>query len=59
MFMIPMPPTMSEIEAMPASSRVSVSLTDEAVSSSCAWSRIVKSSVVAGRQLVALAQQRR
>ena len=37
MFMIPMPPTMSEIEAMPPSSTVSSPVTDENVESSCAW----------------------
>jgi hypothetical protein len=35
MFMIPMPPTTSEIEAMPPSSSVSVPLIDEAAASSC------------------------
>ena len=44
MFMIPMPPTISEIEAMPPSSSVSVPLIDDAVSSSWAWSKIEKSS---------------
>ena len=36
MFMIPMPPTSSEIEAMPASSRVNTSLTLLTVPSSWA-----------------------
>ena len=36
MFMIPMPPTISEIEAMPPSRNVSVALIDDAVASSCA-----------------------
>ena len=44
MFMIPMPPTTSEIEAMPPSSSVSVPLIDEAASSSWVWSKIEKSS---------------
>ena len=42
MFMIPMPPTMSEIEAIPPRSSVSVPLIDEAVASSWAWLRIVE-----------------
>ena len=44
MFMIPMPPTISEIEAMPPSSSVSVPLIALAVWSSCDWSKIEKSS---------------
>ena len=51
MFMIPMPPTRSEIEAIPASSRVSRSLTPLTVVSSWAWSAIVKSSVPPGAML--------
>ena len=35
MFMIPMPPTTSEIEAMPPSRSVSVPLIDEAAASNC------------------------
>ena len=42
--MIPMPPTTSEIEAIPPSSRVSVPLIDEAASSSWVWSKTLKSS---------------
>ena len=45
MFMIPIPPTTSEIEAMPASRIVSVVVTAETVLRSWAWSWIVKSSV--------------
>ena len=41
--MIPMPPTTSEIEAIPPSSSVSVPLIDEAASSSWVWSKMVKS----------------
>ena len=44
MFMIPMPPTMSEIEAMPPSSSVSVPLIEDAASSSWVWSNTLKSS---------------
>ena len=44
MFMIPMPPTTSEIEAMPPSSRVSVALIEDAASSSWVWSKTLKSS---------------
>ena len=44
MFMIPMPPTISEIEAMPPSSSVRVPLIDEAASSSWVWSKMLKSS---------------
>ena len=44
MFMIPMPPTISEIEAMPPRRSVSVPLIDEAASSSCVWSKMSKSS---------------
>ena len=43
MFMIPMPPTTSEIEAIPPSSSVSVPLIDEAASSSWVWSKMLKS----------------
>ena len=39
------PPTSSEIEAMPASSRVSTSLTELTVPRSCDWVAIVKSAV--------------
>ena len=53
MFMIPMPPTISEIEAMPPSSRVSVPLIALAVWSSCDWSKIEKSSSSVGREVVA------
>ena len=45
MFMIPIPPTTSEIEAIPASRIVSVVVTADTVLRSCAWSWIVKSSV--------------
>ena len=48
MFMIPMPPTMSEIEAMPPSSRVRVALIDEAASSSWVWLKTLKSAVSVG-----------
>ena len=48
MFMIPMPPTTSEIDAIPPSSRVSVPLIALAVWSSCDWSKIVKSAVSVG-----------
>ena len=44
MFMIPIPPTRREIEAIPAKSRVSVSLTPLTVPSSWAWVAIEKSS---------------
>ena len=43
MFMIPIPPTTSEIEAMPPRRRVSVELIEDAVSSSWAWSKTLKS----------------
>ncbi len=46
MFMIPIPPTSSEIEAMPPRRSARVAPTDENVSRSCAWSAIVKSCVV-------------
>ena len=39
MFMIPMPPTISEIEAIPASSTVSSPVMELTVVSSWAWSR--------------------
>ena len=45
MFMIPIPPTMRAIEAIPPSSSVSVSLIVEAASSSWVWSKIEKSSL--------------
>ena len=44
MFMIPMPPTTSEIEAIPPSSSVSVPLIDDAAASSWVWSKMLKSS---------------
>ena len=44
MFMIPMPPTTSEIEAIPPSSRVSVPLIEDAAASSWVWSKMLKSS---------------
>ena len=59
MFMIPMPPTTSEIEAIPPSSSVSVPLIDEAASSSWVWLKTLKSAVSVGGQVVAVAQQRR
>ena len=37
MFMIPMPPTISEIPAMAARSRVSVRVVDDAVEARSAW----------------------
>ena len=43
MFMTPMPPTSSEIAAIPASSAVSVLLTEPAVESSDCWLLMVKS----------------
>ncbi len=46
MFMIPMPPTTREIEAMPPRSSVSRPVTDENVSSSWAWLAMLKSSFV-------------
>ncbi len=46
MFMIPMPPTRSEIEARPPSSTVSNPVMDEKVESSCAWLVMLKSSLV-------------
>ena len=45
MFMIPIPPTTSAIEAMPPSSSVSVPLIVEAACSSWVWSKIWKSSL--------------
>ena len=45
MFMIPMPPTTSEIEAIPPSSRVSVALIEDAASSSWVWLKTLKSAV--------------
>ena len=59
MFMIPMPPTISEIDAMPPSSSVSVALIDDAVASS--W-RLVEDRevvVVGRRQVVAVAEEDR
>ena len=44
MFMIPMPPTTSEIEAIPPSRSVRVALIEEAASSSWVWSKTLKSS---------------
>ena len=58
MFMIPMPPTTSEIEAMPASSSVSRSLMELTEASSCAWLAMVKSSRGARGDAVALLEQR-
>ena len=43
MFMTPMPPTSSEMAAMPASSTVSVLSTELAVSSIWVWEVMVKS----------------
>ena len=57
MFMIPMPPTISEIEAIPASSRVSVAVIDDAASSSWVWLKTLKSAVSAGGQLVPVTEQ--
>ena len=58
MFMIPMPPTTSEMAAMPASSSDSRPEIELKVSRIWAWLEMVKSSV-AGSRAVALAQQRR
>ncbi len=57
MFMIPMPPTSSEIEAMPPSRRVSSPLTELTVPSSWAWSAMVKSSVPPRGDAVTLLEQ--
>ena len=59
MFMIPMPPTTSEIEAIPPSSSVSVALIDDAAASSWVWLKTLKSAVSVGGEVVAVAQQRR
>ena len=45
MFMIPIPPTINEIEAIPPRSRVSVALIDDAASSSWVWLNTEKSAV--------------
>ena len=45
MFMIPMPPTTSEMDAMPASRMVSRELMESTDCSSWAWSAMEKSSV--------------
>ena len=45
MFMMPMPPTTSEMDAMPASRMVSSSLMESTDASSWAWSAMLKSSV--------------
>ena len=58
MFMIPMPPTISEIEAIPPSSSVSVALIDDAAASSWVWLKTLKSAVSVGGQVVAVAEQR-
>ena len=47
MFMTPIPPTSSEMAAMPASSTVRVLLTEVAVVSSDSWLWIVKSASAA------------
>ena len=47
MFMIPIPPTISEIEAIPASSTVSRPVIESTVVSSWAWSNTLKSAVSA------------
>ena len=59
MFMIPMPPTTSEIEAIPPSSRVSVALIDDAAASSWVWLKTLKSAVSVGGQVVPVAEQGR
>ena len=48
MFMIPMPPTTSEIEAIPPSRSVSVALIEEAAASSWVWLKTLKSAVAVG-----------
>ena len=45
MFMIPMPPTTSEIEAIPPRRSVSVVLIDDAASRSWVWLKTEKSAV--------------
>ncbi len=47
MFMIPIPPTTSEIEAIPASRTVSSPVIEPTVVSSWAWSNTLKSAVSA------------
>ena len=57
MFITPIPPTSREIAAIPASSTVSVLLTEVAVDSSDCWLVMVKSASAA-RDAVQVEQQR-
>ena len=59
MFMIPMPPTTSEIDAIPPSSSVSVPLIDDAAVEQLGLVEDLEVVVVGRRELVALAQERR
>ena len=58
MFMIPMPPTMSEIEAMPAEQQRQRAADRGRGSSSWVWSKTLKSSSSVGGEVVAVAQER-
>ena len=58
MFMIPMPPTTSEIEAIPPSSSVSVPLIDDAAVEQLGLVEDGEVGVIGRGELVALAQQR-
>ena len=58
MFMIPMPPTTSEIDAIPPSSSVSVPLIDDAAVEQLGLVEDVEVGVVGRGELVAVAQER-
>ena len=58
MFMIPMPPTTSEIEAIPPSSRVSVAADRGRGLEQLGLVEDAEVVVIGGREVVAIAQQR-